>query len=331
MTLASALFALVSWDPEIRNILSLGVGVGVLVGSVFLLLSSNTGPRTGVLIGLAGLLGWLMIMGMIWWMYTGSPASLGGMKGTPAHWRVVDVNIGNLHESTVKQATQLPVPDDQATVKAILAAHPDLEKKINPEGKPDKVTTIGELVEADPALATEFHLTPKDLAGWHLLVPSNAQRGDAQAVADLELGPDGKKIFKDSASYKVLEAYDIGGKENTWPIPAHSYCGGPWDVRACLDHVFNFFATTFHTHPEHYAIVQVQAVIPVETKPGEAPATPQLDPKAPVISVIMIRSLGDLRFPGFVLFVVAGILFFITCNTLHRRDKRMIHNRATVS
>ena len=41
-------FALVSWDPEIRNILTLGVGIGVLVGSVFLLLSTNTGPRTGV-------------------------------------------------------------------------------------------------------------------------------------------------------------------------------------------------------------------------------------------------------------------------------------------
>ena len=29
------------------------------------------------------LFGWMTIMGMIWWMYTGSPASLGGMKGTP--------------------------------------------------------------------------------------------------------------------------------------------------------------------------------------------------------------------------------------------------------
>jgi hypothetical protein len=85
------LLALVSWDPEIRNILSLGVGIGVLVGSVVLLLSTNTGPRTGLLIGLASLLGWMTIMGMIWWMYSGSPASLGGMKGTAAHWRVVDV------------------------------------------------------------------------------------------------------------------------------------------------------------------------------------------------------------------------------------------------
>ena len=86
-----------------------------------------------------------------------------------------------------------------------------------------------------------------------------------------------------------------------------------------------------HTHPEHYAVVQVQAVIPVETKPGGVPPIPQPDPKAPIVSVVMIRSLGDIRFPSFMLFITAGTLFLITCNTLHRRDKRMARNRAAVS
>lgn len=323
--------ALVSWNPEIRNILSLGVGVGILVGSVILLLSTNTGPRTGILIGLAALLGWMMIMGLIWWMYSGSPASLGGMKGMPAHWRVVDVNIGNLQTSTVSSAARLPTQDEVATVKAILAAHPELEQKVNPEGKTDKVTTIGELIEADPKVADEFKLTPDFLAGWHLLVPSNPQRGDAQAVADAELGANGKKIFTDASQYKVLEVYDIGGKENEYPVPAHAKCGGPWDVVNCMHHVANWFATTFHTHPEHYAVVQLKAVIPVTSVPGQAPPTPQIDPNAPVISVVMLRSLGDVRFPGFVLFVVAGVLFGLTCNTLHRRDKRIAQNRAAAS
>jgi len=330
VSLLAATFALVSWDPEIRNILSLGVGVGILVGSVFLLLSTNTGPRTGVLIGLAGLLGWMTIMGLIWWIYTGSPASLGGMKGTPSHWRVVDVNVGNLADSSIPQAKVLPTQDEAATVKAILAAHPELEKKVNPEAKPDKVTTIGELIEADPAVATEYHLTPNDISGWHLLVPSNPQRGDAQSVADIELGPDGKKYFQDSQGYKVLEAYDIGGKENDFPVPAHATCDYPWQF-GCVHHVFNFFTTLFHTNSEHYLVVQVQAVKPVQTVPGQAPPIAQLDPNAPVISVVMIRSLGDIRFPGFMLFLVAGVLFAITCNTLHRRDKRIARNRAAVS
>jgi hypothetical protein len=324
------LLALVSWDPEIRNILSLGVGIGVLVGSVVLLLSTNTGPRTGLLIGLASLLGWMTIMGMIWWMYSGSPASLGGMKGTAAHWRVVDVNVGHLGDSTVKPATQLPVANEVETVKAILAAHPELEKKINPEGKPDKVTTIGELVEALPSVADEFHLTPNDLGGWHLLVPSDPQRGDAQAVADAALGPNGKKIFADSASYKILEAYDIGGKENDYKVPEHATCDRPWQT-GCIHHVLNWFATTFHTNPEHYTVVQVQAVIPVQAVPGETPPTPQPDPNAPVISVVMIRSLGDVRFPGFMLFISAGTLFCLTCWRLHVRDKRVTRNRAAAA
>ncbi|MEY2451954.1 MAG: hypothetical protein QOD92_1528 [Acidimicrobiaceae bacterium] len=333
----NAVIALISWDPEIRNILSLGVGIAILVGSVVLLLSTNTGPRTGILIGLASLLGWMTIMGLIWWMYSGSPASLGGMKGMPPHWRIVDVNVGDLHASPLPVAAALPTLDETKMVQDILAKHPELEAKVNPEHKPDKVTTIGELVEADPALTEEFKLSPADLAGWHLLVPSNAQRGDAQAVADAELGPTGKKMFTDPSQYKVLEAYDIGGKENDFPVPEHAVCTGanpfqgdgpqPFNT-GCWHRVANWFATTFHTNPEHFAIVQVQAVIPQETPPGGTPPTPQIDPKAPIITVVMIRSLGDVRFPGFMLFTVGGILFAITCNTLHRRDKRMAAARA---
>ncbi|MEY2420077.1 MAG: hypothetical protein QOI95_144 [Acidimicrobiaceae bacterium] len=315
--------ALLSWDPEIRNILSLGVGIGVLVGSVILLLSTNTGPRTGMLIGLASLLGWLTIMGLVWWMYGI------GMKGTPSHWRVVDVNVGDLHASPLPVAAALPTIDETKTVQDILAKHPELVDKVNPEHKADKVPTIGELIEADPALLQEFKLTPDDLAGWHLLIPSNPARGDAQAIADAELGPDAKKLFKDASGYKILEAYDIGGKENEYPVPAHAKCGfpNPFNV-GCWHRVANMIATSIHTHPEHYAIVEVQAVIPQVTPAGGTPPTPKVDPNAPVISVVMIRSLGDLRFPGFMLFIVGGTLFAITCNTLHRRDKRMAAARA---
>jgi hypothetical protein len=42
----------------------------------------------------------------------------------------------------------------------------------------------------------------------------------------------------------------------------------------------------------------------------------------------MIRSLGDVRFPGFMTFVMCGILFAVVCNVLHRRDKLVARNRA---
>jgi hypothetical protein len=64
---------------------------------------------------------------------------------------------------------------------------------------------------------------------------------------------------------------------------------------------------------------------------GGAPPPPQVDPSKPVISVIMIRNLGDKRFPAGVVTIVFGILFALTCNRLHARDKIAMANRAAAS
>jgi|SRR5581483_10780568 len=311
----TTVLGLLSWDPEIRNILALAVGVLILCGSVILLISTNTGPRTGLLVGLAVLLGWMTIMGLIWWMYGI------GMKGSPSHWRVLNINVGNLQDDPLEQARKLQVPNEQKVVSEILAKHPELEDKVNPDHIPNKIITIGDLVDTQPSLLEEFHLTPKDLNGWNLLPTSNPQRGDAQAVADSALVPaSGQKIFPDTASYKVLEAFDIGGKNNEHRLPPNP---------SMWDRVKTKIAKSIElTHPEHYLVLQVQGVVPQVTPPGGKPPTPKIDPTQPVISVVMIRSLGDLRFPGFMMFLVCGILFAVTCNTLHRRDKLIARNRA---
>jgi hypothetical protein len=320
-----SVLAEIAWNPEIRNILGLCVGIGVLVGSIILIVSTNTGPRTGLLVVLACLFGWLSTMGAFWWMYGI------GMKGEASHWRVVEINSGKLADANNPQARKLPPVDDQAIVDQILAAHPDLKAQANPENKPDKVYSIGELVELDPKLKAEFHLTPTDLGGWRILNPSDKQRGDAQAVADAALVA-AKQFGSDTstASYKVVEAYDIGGKR---PLPADTgdckiYDTGTWDD--CKSRIWDDINTAVvqFTHPEHFAIVQVRQVIPQETVPGQAPPTPKFDDTKPIVTVIMIRSLGDLRFPGFMVFVGFGTLFGITCNALHRRDKLEAANRA---
>jgi hypothetical protein len=75
----------ISWDPGLRGILVVLVGASVLMGSVFLLLSTNVGARVGVLITVAGLSGWLMLMGMVWAIYGI------GYKGPAPHWKVEEV------------------------------------------------------------------------------------------------------------------------------------------------------------------------------------------------------------------------------------------------
>ena len=81
-------------------------------------------------------------------------------------------------------------------------------------------------------------------------------------------------------------------------------------------------------HPTHYAVVQVQKVQEQEVTPGEAPPTPEVDPNAEVITVVMVRDLGDLRFPAIMITIIFGILFALTCWRLHEREKLVARNRS---
>jgi hypothetical protein len=319
----SAVFAEIAWNPEIRNILALLVGVGVLVGSVLLLVGLNAGPRTGLLVTFASLCGWMMIMGAVWWMYGI------GMKGEESHWRAIEINRGDLTQSQNEKARQLPELDEQQIVQKILADHAELKQKVNPENKADKVTSISELVEADPSVLTQYDLGPSNLGGWRILVPSDKQRGDAQAVADAALVA--QKVFGSSAEYKIVEVYDVGGKRQLPATTGDCKWYKPSTYGDCKDRLWdNIYSFVQFTHPEHFAIVQVQAVVPQATTPGQAPPTPKVDETKPVVSVIMVRSLGDKRFPAFVITLVFGIMFGLTCWTLHRRDKIVAAHRAAV-
>jgi hypothetical protein len=306
--------AAIAWFPEIRNILSLLVGVGILMGSVYLLLATNTGARLGLLITLAGLLGWMTIMGVIWMAYGI------GLKGREPTWDAIEINHGDLSEADLAAARELPLPEDLPDPEEVLAENPDLEEVIFPEGRENlSDPTLGQIIEADPELRASLGLDEDGLNGWTLLIPSDPIRGEAQAAADAALGPDGNGVFQSTSEYRVLDAFSYGGEERV-----------PEDASA-LERAWIKIETTASNllgRPEHYAVVQVQRVIPQETEPGQAPPTPEVDPDAPVESVILIRDYGDKRFPPFVVAVVSAILFALTCNALHRRDKIVTRNRA---
>ncbi len=74
----------IAWQPTLRGIVVVAIAVLVLVGGPYLIVGTNVGARLGVLIVLAGLFGWLMIMGSIWWTYgIGLTGPVGSWK--PAH------------------------------------------------------------------------------------------------------------------------------------------------------------------------------------------------------------------------------------------------------
>jgi hypothetical protein len=306
--------AAIAWFPEIRNILSLLVGVGVLMGSVYLLVATNTGARLGLLITLACLFGWMSIMGVIWMAYGI------GLKGREPTWDAIEINHGDLSEADLAEARELPPAEDLPDPEEVLQENPELEEILFPEGRDNASDpTLGQVIEADPDLRESLALDEEGLNGWTLLIPSDPIRGEAQAAADAALGPDGNGVFQSTSEYRVLEAYSFGGEK---PVPEDA---------GLLERAWIKIKNTVRNligRPEHFAIVQVQRVIPQETVPGEAPPAPEVDPDAPVESVILIRDYGDKRFPPFMVTVVSAVMFALTCNALHRRDKIVTRNRA---
>ena len=76
------------WAPEIRGILFVTIGVVALCGSVYLLLGTNLGFRLGFLVAMAGLFGWLLILGMVWLTYASTSTTLSQTSATSDQWSI---------------------------------------------------------------------------------------------------------------------------------------------------------------------------------------------------------------------------------------------------
>lgn len=121
-----------TWDPFMRGFLATAVGVVVLCGSSYLLLTTNVGSRLGFLIAFAGLMGWMTIMGLQWWVYGI------GLVGEVPSWRPVEI---------------LTSEDEADTSAALLGEARDLQTW---EEVPDGDARRGEIqAAADEALTSE--------------------------------------------------------------------------------------------------------------------------------------------------------------------------------
>jgi hypothetical protein len=150
--------------------------------------------------------------------------------------------------------------------------------------------------------------------GWRKIAVGDPNETAAAAAADPVLAPpaaSGKQgVFATSSDYIPVSAYDKGGEKY---LPGWSH----------PPNVIGFF------HKPHYFVVQVERVKPQATVPGQAPPKPVADPAQPVVSVVMIRDLGNVRQKPIVVGISSGIIFGIACYTLHRRDKQAWAARGT--
>ncbi len=172
----------IAWDPEIRGILSVLVGVVVLAGSVYLLLGTNVGNRLGVLLSLTAIFGWMTIHGLVWLIYP----PIMGPAGRGPSWEIQEVVYGDLAESMLEEAhhvdtSTLPPPDE-----------------------------VDDLTPEEVAVVTEEHA--EELNEWSLLAASDASRGEAQTAVDAVLAEGIVPGLEESTSRVFTYTFETGGK-----------------------------------------------------------------------------------------------------------------------
>lgn len=319
-----------AWDPEIRGFMAVFAGVVVLIGSVWLLLALNTGTRLGTLVTVTGFFGWMVIMAVVWWIY-----GIGWAGSTPT-WQLTEINVGDLDAAALEQATMLPDAVELPSAFDLVldsddpAAHaefglvtrdtltPDQTEGLSAEEidglvadelSRNQATTLSELAAVAPGVVADAEASGGlDFGGWKLL--STAEAGEAQASAVAMLLASPALAFTAQDDFRLLDAYTVGGKR-----------GLPEDPNR-LDRVWTQIRTALTiTHPTRYGVVQVQEVIDQPLTPGQPPPRAIVDRSKPVISVIMIRDLGDLRLKPALVALGSLCIFAALCLFLHERDK----------
>ena len=343
-------------------------GFIVWLGSIWLIVSSNSGVRLGTLLSLAGLFGWLAIMGSIWWIY-----GIGWVGDAPI-WEEVEIvegtdDEGHLTFAALDEANELRTEtlpsayerviqsadsaeaefgsnwrtadtaglsnDEAARLVEIQTAFlefgsvtaddltadqleglsgQEIEALVAEEQAKNEATTWSELAAVAPGLIDQANPA---LGGWTLL--STAEAGEAQASAIAMLLESDDFDFADQSQFKVLDAYTIGGKD-----------GLPEDP-SVVDRVWTKIRQTAQiTHPTRYGVIQVQAVTAesLDNLPGTAPKRPVVDESEPIVSIVMIRNLGNLRLLPAMMTIGSLLIFTGLCYMLHERDKELMRRRA---
>lgn len=135
----------VNFEPQLRGIIIVAIAVGVLIGGTYLVVGTNLGARLGFVVVLAGLFGWMAIMGGIWWVYGI------GLKGREPAWQPAE-------PTTIVRSPDL-LDDAEILLTSIQSSG----------------NASGDAFTASTALQGE---------GWLLLEESDPRRGQAVASSD---------------------------------------------------------------------------------------------------------------------------------------------------
>lgn len=160
--------------------------------------------------------------------------------------------------------------------------------------------------------------------GWTYLPPGNSILAPAGPVADKALIPpaSGAKAssafpapFKTSQDYVQLGGWNKGGHNYLLNLFGYKVY---WRIKHHPIFIF---------HQPHYLVVRVQPSLPSVTLAGAAATLPAADVTQPLTSVVMVRDVGSLRLPPILIGFAALIVFSLTCERLHSRDKEIARRK----
>jgi hypothetical protein len=160
--------------------------------------------------------------------------------------------------------------------------------------------------------------------GWTFLPAGSPLLASAAPAADTALIPTpvGSKPAAFPAPFTTTQDYvEVGA----WTKGGHNYLVNLfgykiyWRIR---------HHTIFLKHQPHYVVIRVQPSLPSITLAGAAATLPAPDATKPVYSVVMLRDVGSLRLPPILLGFGALVVFGVTVEKLHSRDREIARRRA---
>jgi len=161
----------IGWEPELRGLLTVIIAVVILMGSIYLIMMTNMGSRLAFLVVLAGLAGWMMLMGLTWWIYGI------GLRGPDPTWQ------------PVPGASVLQDPEALRS-SGVLETLPELPVGATPA---QNAAIIGDELTGE---------------GFIILDPASPAFGQASAEASVLLEEAGAFA---AGEYTILNIFDVGG------------------------------------------------------------------------------------------------------------------------
>ena len=330
------LLAALSWDPQVRGAAIVLAAIVILPGSVYLLLATNMGARLGFILAVTGLAGWMVVMGAIWMVFGI------GLKGKEPEWRVEDAVTGEVAQSTVPAVSGFPrgwhkleegnpeLADAQTAAERVLvpgggesggegggeggggggggeggggeggeggggSVSEQAQRFDSPFNSAEEFETVGGYRKGGETYFLTLRHRPH-YAIYQVRPKAAAPAGGAMTQSAGSPSPGGTTPQPTPGQPPSVGTPSPGAESPSGPLPA----------------------------PGTGSSATPQATTP---GPGGTQAPPGT-PAPPLTSVIMVRDLGNLRFPPFLVMVTSLLIFGVCCYSLHQRDKEILRARS---